>query len=269
MEKKVIGLSISIMLIILAFSGCSENDNNKPAEDPLLIQISNNFINFFNNVTSYKFNKTGGIRVKDINGEAVDESVFVSNTTFQADISKRSLEIISNYTNVGMNLNSSLIIYIKDNYKYSGELENGNLSWEIDELSNQSAETNWIIYSNLDQYADQMINEISQKNFEVTWRHLDDETLDNETFYVLQREHIMNNTDKEHPGSDIYKLYHTFLFNKTNYKLYKVKVDILNDIWGEYYTRGPDRRYVVGQDIFTFYDYNVPVDIELPPELTK
>ena len=268
MKKKVIGLSIAIMLITLTFSGCFEN-NNKPSVDSMLFQIKTNFIDFYNNVTSYKFNKTGGIRIIEINGADIDESVTISNTSFQADISKRSLEIVSNYTNVGINLNSSLIIYIKDGYKYTGKGEEGNISWEIDELNSATIETNWIIYSNLDQYVDQMTKEIPKKIPEITWMHEEDETLDNETFYVIKREYIVNYTDNNYAGFDLYKLYHTFLFNKTNYKLYKVKLDILNDVRGDYYTRGPDRRYAISQDIFTFYDYNVPVNIKLPQELKK
>lgn len=269
MKKKVIGLMITILLISFTFSGCFENDS-KPPIDTLLDQIKTNFINFYNNVSSYKFNKTGGIRIIVIDGGIVTEdSVTISNATMNADISKQSLKIVSNYTNPYQNLNSSLIIYIKDNYKYTGKGEEGNISWEIDELTQVSAASNWIIYSNLDQYVDQMINEIPQKQSDITWIHLEDEILDNDTFYVLQREHVINNTDPNYAGYDLYKLYHKFLFNKTNYKLYKVKVDIMNDIRGDYYTGGYDQRYVVGQDIFTFYDYNVPVNIELPPELTR
>jgi hypothetical protein len=267
MKKKVIGLIIiTIMLIVSNFSGCFENDK-KPTVDSLLDQIKTNFINFFNNVTSYKFNKTGGIRIIVIDGTVTEDSVTISNTTMVADISKQSLRIISNYTNPALNLNSSLMIYIKDSYKYSGEGEKGNISWEIDELTPASAASNWVIYSNLDQYIDQMTNEIPQKGSDITWKSLEDETLDNDTYYVLQREHTINNTDPKYPGFDLYRLYHTFLFNKTDYRLYKVKVDIQHDIRGTYYTGGIDQRYVVGQDIFTFYDYNVPVKIELPPEL--
>jgi len=267
MKIKIICIIISILLLSFTFSGCFENDN-KPTVDSLLDQIKTNFINFFNNVTSYKFNKTGGIRIIVVDGAVTEDSVTISNTTMVANISDQSLKIISSYTNPALKLNSTLMIYIKDNYKYSGEGEKGNITWEIDELNPALIASNWIIYSNLDQYVDQMTNEIPQKDTDITWKSLEDETLDNETFYVLQREHIVNNTNQNYPGFDLYKLYHTFLFNKTDYRLYKVKVDIQHDIRGAYYTGGIDQRYVIGQDIFTFYDYNVPVNIELPSELS-
>jgi hypothetical protein len=33
---------------------------------------------------------------------------------------------------------------------------------------------------------------------------------------------------------------------------------------GEY-----DRVYVIGQDIYTFYDYNIPVNVKIPPEIKR
>lgn len=268
MKKKVIGISISILLIALTFSGCFDNDN-KPPEDSSLIQIKNNFINFVNNVTSYKFNKTGGANIIIIDGAITDVSEILSNTTFKADISKKSLELVTNYTNVGLNLNYGLLVYIKDGYKYTGKMQSGNISWEIDELSSASAVSNWIMFSNLNQYFDQMTNEIPQQDKNVTWKLLEDESFDNKTYYyALQRELIINFTDPNYAGYDLLKSYQKFLINKTNYELYKVKIDQIQEITGDF-TGGIDRRYMLSQDIFTFYDYNIPLKIELPPELIK
>ena len=114
-----------------------------------------------------------------------------------------------------------------------------------------------------------MNNEIPQKDKNITWKRLKDEELDNETYYALQREHIVNKTVSGQAGYSLLKLYFTLLINKTNYYLYKVKVDILNDVRGDFFTGGLDQRYIIGQEIYTFYDYNIPVNIELPADLKK
>ncbi|MEE9574319.1 MAG: hypothetical protein V3W20_14785, partial [Candidatus Neomarinimicrobiota bacterium] len=84
-------------------------------------------------------------------------------------------------------------------------------------------------------------------------------------FYVLKSEHIINNSNPTYTDYDLLEVYHTFWIDKTNYNFYKVKLNQIRDFTG-LYAGGVDRRYMYSEDIYTFYDYNIPVNIELPPE---
>ena len=93
------------MLLALTFSGCFENnEDQKPTQDLLFNKIKNNVIDFVNNVSSYKYIKTGGVKNFLIEGSSTEISEIVSNTTFKADINNQSLELITNYTNIGLKL---------------------------------------------------------------------------------------------------------------------------------------------------------------------
>jgi hypothetical protein len=99
----------------------------------------------------------------------------------------------------------------------------------------------------------------------MTWKRLKDESFNNQTFYVLKSKHIINDTKPEYPGYNHYEVYHTYWIDKTNYNLYKGKINQIRDLTG-YYSPNSDRSYLNSEDIFTFYDYNIPVIIELSPD---
>jgi hypothetical protein len=268
MEKKVMGISVTILIIVVTLCGCFENNNGLSGELSIN-QIKTNFINAFNNnISSYKCDITNNVNVTINNAEETLNFEDLSNTSLLVDISNHNLKQEIDYLNVGEDENDKRIVYIIDNFKYTGDGKEGNLSWEYDELSPQFAEIMWNITSPLDQFAEVTTNRIMGQDTNMTWKRLKDESFNNMTYYVLLSELIENNSDPLYTGYNHGEIYHTLWIDKTNFFLYKVKLNQIHDKTGSY-AGIDDRRYLIGEDIFTFYDYNIPVNIELPPEVIQ
>lgn len=156
-------------------------------------------------------------------------------------------------------------VYILDDFRYVGTGKEGNLSWMYEELSSKTFKPTWNIHSSLDLFAEQITFEDPEQDTKMTWKRLKDESFDNQTFYVIKSKHVINDSDPASPGYNYFEVYHTYWIDKTNYNLYKGKINQIRDLTGVYAT-GFDRRYLNSEDIFTFYDYNIPVNIELSPD---
>jgi hypothetical protein len=124
----------------------------------------------------------------------------------------------------------------------------------------------WNITSPLDQFAGVITDSFFGQDENITWKLLEEESINNQIFFVLLGELIVNISDPKYSGYNLGKIYHTFWIDKTNYFLYKVKLFQIRNITGDY-AGVDDYRYLEGEDIFTFYDYNIPLDIELPPDI--
>jgi len=266
MEKKAIGISVAVLLIVVTLCGCF--GNNELPEELSIDQIKTNFINAVNNVSSYKCNLTGKLTDTIFNGAETNVNEKLSNMNLSVDISNHNLEQESELLTVGEDEKDITIVYMLDNFKYNGRGKEGNLSWETEELSPSLAEVFWNMLSCLELFAEQMANEMLDQDFKITWKRLKDESFNNQTYYVLQKGQITNYTNATRTGYNLNEIYHTFWIDKTNYFLYKVKLNQILDVTG-WYAGEEDRRYLMSEDIFTFYDYNIPVSIELPPEVIQ
>ena len=269
MEKKVIAISISIVLIIIiiTLSGCFEN-NNELSDELLIKQIKTNSINAINNVTSYKCNVSGILSITIYKGAEKNVSERFSTINLSVNISNHILEQYSEFHTVGDDVVYKTLIYMVDNFKYTGKEIEGNLSWETDEYTSASTESVWRMLSSLELFADQMIDRMPRQDVNIIWKRLKDESIDNQMCYVIKSELITNRTNETYSGYDRGEIYHTFWIDQTNYLLYKVKLEQIYDTSG-WYAGGNDRVYLIGEDIFTHYDHNIPINIELPPEIIR
>jgi hypothetical protein len=189
----------------------------------------------------------------------------MSNADILINISNQTIEHETEFITVGQDGKDKKLVYIIDNFKYTGVGKEGNLSWDYEELSINTFEINWNLNSPLDHFKDLMADEVPGQNIDVTWKQAKDESLDGKTYYVLQSEKITNFTDPKYTGYHLDETYHTFWIDKTNNLLDKVQLNQILEITGDF-AGDDDKRYLTSEFIFTFYDYNIPVIIELPPE---
>lgn len=263
-KKIAIGISLAVLLIVVILYGYFEI-NNELSGELSIDQIKTNFINALNNISTYKSKTTGKVIFTDFNGTEISVTERLSNFNISVDISNQSLEQDGEFLIVGEDEKEKMLVYILDDFRYVGSGKEGNLSWMYEELSPNSFKPIWNTYSSLDLFAEQITYENPEQDFEMTWKRLKDESFDNQTFYVLKSEHIINNSNPTSPDINLYEVYHTYWIDKTNYILYKGKINQIRDISG-LYAGDFDRRYLDSEDIFIFYDYNIPVNIELSPE---
>ena len=257
------------MLIVTTLCGCFDNNNNSsgdPQIDQRIIdQIKNNFINATYNTSSYKGNIIGELTTKFYKGDKTTSSKRLSYGNLTVDISNHVLEHGTEFISFGEGDKNILLVYLIDNFKYTGTGQEGNLVWDYEEFTETLAETIWTIYSTLEVFSKQMIDDLAGQLPNVTWKRLKDESFDSKTYYVLQSEEILNTTDPTSSGYNLAETYHTFWFDNSTYSLYKVKLNQISDATG-FFAQEDDRRYMTSEYIFTFYDYNIPVKIEIPPE---
>ena len=267
-KKIVIGVSVSVLLIVTTLCGCFDDNNNsngEPQIDQIIInQIKNNFINATYNISSYKCYTPGELTTKIYKGEKTIATERLSYANLSVNISNHNLEFETEFITVGEGDKDMLITYIIGNFKYTGTGKEGDLSWDYEEFSETTAESIWTVYSSLERFAEIMADPLLAQDINITWKRLEDESFDSRTYYVIQSAEIRNNTNPTLTGNNLIETYHTFWIDNTTYSLYKVKLNQISDARG-FYAGENDRRYMSSEYIFNFYDYNIPVKIELPP----
>jgi hypothetical protein len=145
MKKKVIGIIVAILLIVITFCGCL--DNNDSSDDLLIEQIKTNFSNALKEVTSYKCNITGQVNSSYINEGITYNIDRLSNSNLLVDYSNYNLKQEIDFLNVNENETEKTITYIIDNFKYNGVGKEGNITWEYEDMSPQVKEGIWNITS--------------------------------------------------------------------------------------------------------------------------
>lgn len=268
-KKIVIGLSISVLLIVTTLCGCFDNNNNSnggsPIDQTIIDQIKNNFLNATYTTSSYKGSIIGELTTKVYQGEKSIATKRLSYANLSVDISNHKLEHESEFKIVGEDDKNILLVYLIGNFKHTGTGEEGNLVWDYEEFSETLAETIWTVYSALETYAKQIEDDLAGQAPNITWKRLKDESFDGKTCYVLQSKEILNTTNPTYSGYNLAETYHTFWFDNTTYSLYKIELSQISDVTG-FFAQNDDRRYMTSAYTFTFYDYNLPVEIEVPPE---
>lgn len=253
------------MLIVTTLCGCFNNNSSKNSaiDQKSIYQIRNNTINAVDNISSYKGNIKNDLNSSIFKGAEKTVSVMMSNTNLSVNISNHTVEHKTETITFDEDEKDITLVYIIDNLKYTGFGKEGNLTWEIAELSSASDKSIWTPYSPLDHFAGLIAYEVPGQN--ITWKRLKDESFNDKEYYVLKSEHILNDTNPMLTGFNNNEIYHTFWIDKTNYFFYKIKLNQILDITGDY-AGEDDKIQIISEFIFTFYDYNVPVKIELPPE---
>lgn len=257
------------MLIVTTLCGCFDNNNNSsgdpPSDQRLIDQIKNNFINATYNLSSYKGNITGEITIKIYKGDETTSTNRLSNENLLVNISDHTLEHKTESITVGEDDKNIVLVYLIDNFKYTGTGKEGNLSWNSEELSGSLAENIWTLSSSIELFAKIIADDLAGLHPNTTWKRLKNESIDSKTLYVLHSEEITNSTHPTYSGYNIAETSHTFWIDINSYTLYKVKLNQIFEGTG-FFAPGEDKRYMSSEYIFTYYDHNLPVKIELPPE---
>jgi len=262
MKKQLTILGIVILLLIVGFSGCFENQRES-FKELSVEQIKTNFVNAVKNVNSYKCISNNSIIKSVYNGSKINTTETQGFSNYSVDISNNMLKDEGEYTTVGTSEKYQIKIYLLDDLQYTGTGAEGNLSWEKKNYSNSHpfAEENWMLFSPLEFVTEEM----KAKN--VTWERLGDEILDGTPYYVLQNISTTNNSNATHSGYDFSEWQQRYWIDKTNYSLHKyMRTQILDDTGYYFIGKEGDRRYLINEIEVTFYDYNIPVTIELPQE---
>jgi hypothetical protein len=263
MKKIVIGIIIAVFLIVIFLFLVFYNDNS--SDNSSIDKIKTGFIDAVENIRSYKVNATNELSTTVFRGEEIIDTEIFSNVEISVNITNRAVEHKTESRTVGVDGKDIVLIYMIDKNKTTGIGKEGNLSWDYEEFSQDLAESIWLLYSPIDHFAALVANEVPGKNINVNWKRLKDESYDDKDYYVLHSEQILNNTNPMLKGYSRDETYHTFWIDKTDYSLYKVKLEQTLDITGNF-AGEDDKRYLMSEYIFNFYDINIPVEIQLPPE---
>jgi L-fucose mutarotase/ribose pyranase (RbsD/FucU family) len=256
MKAKLLSVLIVILLLSILFSGCTEE---KIADDAATTaeEIKERFLQALKNVESYKYSANAIYEMTSI-----DESV---NTTEQSMVITGEIDVLNKIAKQYMNitsedLNQSLTVYLVDNVTYTGTQTNGNITWRIDMLTLGA----FLGYSLLEQMSMFLENETLFDDGDIELRRLSDETFENKDCYILQMTLFQNQS------SNTSNTYSTMEYNirywiaKDSSLLKKSYIKVTIDQTGSYLFG--DYLSITTEMEILFYDYNIPINIELPHE---
>jgi len=259
MKKKLLSFLFAILLVTVFISGCFEEEKKELS----MGKIKTNFLNAIKDVDSYKYSINGSSTQKVINesGTSIIEMLNVSNGT--VDIFNHNLKFEKDYSNIGKN--NQIKIYLLDGFSYTFTANDWNLSWEIEDISSSShLESFWSLYSYLESFAEEMSNPEENTAFE----RLNDDLIDDTSYYVLQLVYKNNYSSPGQTGYSYYENQIKFWINKNNFLLYKTQITSFSDSL-EFFNMERNQKIELSESQCIFYDYNIPVTIKLPAFQSK
>ncbi len=253
--KKLLTMWIIAILFVISFSGCVEEDVITAVE------IKERFLQALENVTSYKYSSNANATMTTIK-KSTNTTEYSIVTTGEIDVLNKRVKQYMNTTSEDSN-ETHLIVYLIDNITYYGNQTDGNTTWTSSIWGSEF----FYAYSLLEQITmfledETLLNNIS--NMEL--KRLSDEKFENVDCYILQFTGFRNQSSTisnayNYAGYDIkyWIAKNTNLLKKSIYRL-------INDLTGVYSFGGANRSIITSEMELLFYDYNVPLNIELPPE---
>jgi len=259
MKEKLLIFLFALLLVTIFISGCVEEEKKELS----LAQIKTNFLNTIKDVDSYKFNISSSSTQKVVNESGTNIIEMLTFSNGSVDIVNYNLKFEKEYSNIGKN--DQMKIYILDGFSYTFIINDWNLSWEIENISSSSdLESFWGLYSYLENFAEGMSN--PQKN--TTFERLNDETIDGKSYYVLQSVYKNNYSGAEQTGYSYYEIQIKFWIDMNNFLLYKIQATSISDS-KEFFAMKSNQTIELSESQYIFYDYNIPVTIELPTFKSK
>lgn len=264
MKKQFVIVGITLVLICVGFAGCISSEEITAEE------IKANFLQAIEEVTSYKYSEdvTGTSTTINESGTNITETVATQNG--EVDIANKKLKQDNAGTTTGLSYERHWIVYIVDNILYSGSETDGNMTWTSTDTSYLNASMMWAAYSALGTMSLYLEGVLENSTIE----RLDDEMVEGVDCYVLYLTAFQNISGG---GSDMfpisgnasYEYELNYWIAKDTYFLIKVQFNSTSDMSGLYAFGEADRMIIVAEMDIVFYDYNVPVIIELPPEVIE
>ncbi|MDH7517756.1 MAG: hypothetical protein QHH19_05375 [Candidatus Thermoplasmatota archaeon] len=253
MKKELLAIGTLAILFALSFSGCVE-ENVVTAEE-----IKERFLHALENVTSYKYSSevTYSITTIKESTSTTESSVAM---TGEIDILNKKVKQYLNTTSEGSN-EGHLILYMVDNISYFGNQTNGNTTWTSSLMGSEM----WSGYSYLELIATMLENGTEQYN-NTELKRVSDETVENVDCYILrftgfQNQSATTSNAYSYIGYDV-----KYWIAKDTYLLKKSHLKSTIDQSGVYSFGGANRSIITSEMEIFFYDYNVPLNIVLPPE---
>jgi len=255
MKKEILAVGIIALLLTIAFSGCVE-EKTVTAEE-----IKERFLQASKSVTSYKFFLSGTSEMTTIK-ESASTKEFLENMSGEVDILNKKLKEDINFTNVEDSSEQHLIFYIVNNTPYYGNKTDGNITWSsVGEMPGL-----WNAYSLMESLATILENGTKQFN-NTELKRLSDETVENVDCYILQFTGFKNESTTTTLTGYSYTEYDVkYWIAKDTNLLKKSNLKSTIDQSGIYSFGDANRTITTGEMEIFFNDYNVPLNIELPPE---
>jgi hypothetical protein len=253
MKKEILTVGIIALLLTIAFSGCVE-ENTVTAEE-----IKERFLQAVEGVTSYRYSSDSAVTMTTIK-ESTNTKEFLIVQTGEVDNLNKKIKQYGNTTSEGSN-EEHVIFYMVDNISYYGNQTNGNTTWRSSMIGSEM----WNVYSYLEQITAGLENGTGQFN-NTELKRLSDETVENVDCYILRFTGFQNQSSTTINGYSYIEYDIKYWIAKDTNLLKKSNIKSTIDQSGIYSFGDANRSIVTAEMETFFYDYNVPLNIELPPE---
>jgi len=253
MKKELVTIGITTILFAIAFSGCVEK-NTVTAEE-----IKERFLQASKSVTSYKCSSSGTYAMTTIK-ESTSTKEFLLVQSGEVDNLNKKIKQYYNTTSEGSN-EEHVIFYMVDNVSYYGNQTNGNTTW----TSSYAGSEMWNASSLLETLTIILENGTVQFN-NTELKRLSDEKVENVDCYILQFTGFQNQSATTSNAYSRIEYDIKYWIAKDTNLLKKSYLKSTIDQTGVYSFGGANRSIATGEMETIFYDYNVPLNIELPPE---
>jgi hypothetical protein len=268
MKKQIIIVGIIVLLVTIELSGCVKEETVKAVT---IEDIKERFLQAVENVTSYKFSVDGtynSTRIKKSNNSTVQ----YASISGEIDVLNKRVRTYNNGSS-DSGEKSYFIFYLVDNMSYFGNQADGNWTWE-NWSSHLEPQQVWNANSYLELFSNALENETAWNSYNVTLEQLSDEKVGDVDCYVLQfigfkNESLNYSISKTSGYTTGYSYKETdieYMIAKDTFQLRKILYNTTSDE-NTINSYGNVSRYIntIDDEMF-FYDYNVPLSIELPPE---
>jgi len=258
MKEKLFSFLFALLIVTVFISGCFEEEKKELSFN----QIRNNFLNKIKNVDSYKYRISGSSIQTVVNESGSDIVEMQSISNGSVDILNNNLKFEKDYLDTGKN--NQMKIYLLDGFSYTFIADDWNLSWDIKDISSLDFSNYWGLYSYLESFVEEMKN--PQEN--TTFERLDDEKIEDKSYYVLQSVYKYNFSGTGQDDYSYYEIGIKFWIEKNDFLLYKIQSTSKSDS-KEFFAMDSNQEIEHSENQYIFYDYNIPFTIELPTYKSK
>lgn len=261
MKKQILIVGINLIIIIGILSGCTTSDG-VAAEG-----IIENFIKAVDEVDSYKYSGSGTTTQITTNDTSTSTEEQTYTIVAEVDISNKEYKVETDisYTLEGIPGELSIPYYYVNDTLYTGMNYSGNMTWMSWGSSN-----NWYAYSLLER---QLLFISSGVEFE----RLDDAVVQGTDCYVVDvkpdvgnLQLTSSNTDFLFPtgisDENFIEVIIKYWINKDTKLLKRAYIKSSYNVTSSLIVEDGNEQIYTHETDLLFYDYNVPVSVELPPE---
>jgi hypothetical protein len=257
MKNEVLSIIFAFLILTITLSGC--------LEDITADEIKIKFLQTIEDVTSYKYSTNTTIHQTIIIESQTNITEITTIQKGEVDKSNKQLKQEYDIQSSDESEQQYSITYLIDNIEYIGTGSKDNITWSHQFLYSNMT---WIVYSLLEQ----MALYLSDSDFDIgdiKITRLPDEVVEDVDCYVLLLTSVSNQSAESstlnRSGYRYQKIEIKYWIAKEDYLLIRTKSGTTYDSTGFYSWKG-NRSIMISETCVEFYDYNIPVTIELPPD---